>query len=830
MGFIATSRLFFDEFTGSGGGGVKYLNQLQGDKVTCEIEGYFFWAIQNQKFIFNAANKTITIAYSPVNGLGQTKGFIAAGFTLDDTFDVTGSALNNSSFTITAITDGQITVAEVVVDETANSANVWGTTPITDMNFFYDLIANNSTKVDFVSATDKETVQKYSATGLDATVATPVPLTIATKSFGWVTDIVSNDVEGEGFVEGDGIVDYKQKFKITHVFYMTRMWTKELIQNFVNRVAPEEFVKGNHLKHICQIEGLYEECNPFIPHKGSIINEKGEAGWFNQSNCQTLPEYSIASIQYQNDVTSEFLTELDGSIVNLVTLSIYSRSGKFVAGASEFIVNHFLCPLNEAEYVNTSTTLLQNIRLDKKKILMDAAAVNGIEFGTDYQSLTDIQASFVDANYVIITFKVDYSSITKALLKAKSANDRYYAFVVSCQDEAITTTKNIDRVNVLADFQNADYDLRDDSLLTLIDYIHCFKFPNAGVFESNDVVGYEGDPSYIEIPFRIESAVVDQKSPTLKNIKIQIVSTKTDNDDFVLEEKIFDTSLFRKLDDKQIINIETSRGFILPDDNPFNRADIVRYEEGDSGTLVAYKLRYAFALRFESWLEVVQASLGDSYDIFKDIENVVQAWKRYSTGYGWALKIRMTAQVAGYDDFVTTYQAETNVSILEASDAPTAGNDFDLTIQYFNEAGDEVEGLMKEEKTRIKATFRGDTSVFPAGMTEFNGWMFACDEFGSIFDRRIACTDFDSEDDSPFSSVGLPNYNPPVPEIESANIRLSVFANRVILESWYTIPEDDNSTNIIIVPRLGYSVANILLKEDGSALLQENGDYILLNT
>lgn len=825
--FTFTSRKFYDEFTGTGGGGVEYLNALQGDKITCVLKGYFFWAIENKKFIFDSATKTITLAYSPVNGLGQTIGFINAGFSVDDTFDVVGTSLNDGSYTIASIEEGIITTVEALVDEPANNASVYGTTLITNIDFLYDLIPNNSQKSDYVSATDKETLQKYSATGLDAAVATPVPMTIATKSYGWVTDIVTGE-DGEGTVEGDGITDYKQKFIITHVFYMTRIWTKELINNFVSRTAPSEYNKGNHLKHICKVEGKFDQYNPLAQHIGSLFNQKGQSGWFNQMNNQGLPEYTLTSIQYQNDATAEYIDQVDASIETLVTISLYSRSGKFVQNTSKFILNHFLAPLNESVYVDTDTTLLENIRLDKKILTSDAAAVDGINFGTDYQSLKDIEVVWLNANNVVITFIVDYSSATKTILANRSADDRLYCFFVSCQDIAITTTKNIDRVNVIADFKALDYDNRETTIFGILDYFHCFNYPNYGVFEVNAPIGYQGDPSYVEIPFWIETNPVNDVTPTLEKISIDIVATKTDNTDFLIETKVFDIAQIRKLDDVQTIEIESSRGFILPSDSPWNRANIIRYEDGDSGTKICYLLQYGYVLRYEEWIKVVSQNTGFSIDVYKNIEDVVQAWKRYSTGNGWALQLRLSAQAKGYNNFITKFQAQRPFTILEEGDAPEDGNTFKSVLKYFNEDGVEVPGLLKDAVTRIVATFGGDPTIFPADMTAVNGYAFVDDEFGSIFTRRFASTDFDSEETSPFSTEDLPTLNGVISSIESANLRITEFYNRFEIDTWFTPDETTSPTNKLVQFRLGYNNASILLQESGSAIQQQDNFFILL--
>lgn len=822
--FVITDRTFYDEFTGTGGAGVKYLNALQGDKITCVIQGYFFWATENANVNFDSGTKTISLF-----GLskGTTYSFIRNGFTVGDSFVIVGSPSNNGTYTIAAVTDTVITTVEALITENGPSSSFYGTTRISDIDLLYDLISTNSQKSDFVSATDIGTVQKYSATGLNASVATPVSMSIATQSRAWVTDVLSGNY-GEAIVEGAGIANHRQSFKITHVFYMTRMWTAELMNNFMNRTAPDEYKNGSCLKHVFRIDGKFNKYDPIVPHTGSVMDQKAATGWFNQSNTQGKQEYTIGSVQYQNNATSEYLYQLEGSIVNKVTIMINSASGKFVANTSKFIVNHFLCPSDQAAYIGTDTTLLQNIRLDKKMVTSDQAAVNGIGYGGNYQALKDITIVNFSAYQVVITFLIDYSAATKAILKSKAVTDRYYAFVISCQDIAITTTKNIDRVNVIADFNIADYDVREKDIFGLIDYFHSSTFPNARMFETNTIKGRQGDPGYIEIPFWVETAAVNNITPTLQTLSLQIVSTKADNDDFIIEEKIFDVSQIRKLNDIQTINVQDVRGFIYPEGSPWNMASVIRDPQNDSGTKIAYKILYGFVFRYEEWIQVVQAASGNSYAIFKDIENVVQAWKRYSTGFGWVLNMRLNAVMQGYSGLITNYTAKQQMTVLDDSDLPQGGPTLKVKMFYFTMDGVNVDGVMKYEPTRIVAKFYGEVGVMPAGMNVFVAFMSIADEFGNIFTRRICTTEFNSESDSPFSTADLPILQNVLSEEKSDNLRLSKFTNRVEVDTIYTpdLNVDQGTKNIQV--RMSYTPNHILLQQNGYPVNQQNNQNILI--
>lgn len=817
MAFITTSRKFYDQFTGLGGGGVEVLNSCQGDLLTCIIEGYFFWSLENVMLTYVSSTKTISFT-----SLADQRSWIQQGFQIGDTFVSTLTVFNNITLTIVTITDKVITVAESIFDESATNASCFGVTPITSIDYFYNLISNNENP-NYISKTDVGVPQKYTATGLDASIVTPVYAEVGTDSYAWVNDVLTGnltELKIEGVAFGG---DYKQKFKITQTFRQTRIWTKDLQFNFLNRIAPAEFQNDNHLRHIFQVAGKFDYNNPVADHIGGITADKGFTAWYNQTSAQTRKEYSITSIAYIDSVTSDVLGVIEPTLQTDVTININSRSGKFVTGTSQYLLSLFQCPTNNLELQNTSTTLLQNIYEDEVMMTSDAAGVNGINYSTDYQSITNAIVTFVNANNVSLTFSVIYSAAIKNYIANKQASDRLYSITVACQSFAIATTKGVDRCNLIADFQNQTYDFRNKDLIGLIDYIHCFTYPNYGVAENNTVRGFEGDPVYIEVPFWIETAVVANVSPTLQNVEIQIATTKSGENDFILENKVFDLSAIRKLNDKQTVDIIGDRGFILADGNPFNRSNVIRYEDGDSGTKIAYKLQYAFVLRYEGWLQAIQSQQGANIDVFKNIEEVTERWKIYNTN-GWALKLRFLPSAMGYDGFVTNFTAETDMIIV---DAPESGQVFEHENQYFNLDGIEVDFILQNEPTRAVCNFIGDPTSFPSGMTEYAGFVFVSKTTEDIFSRRFACTDMASEPDNPFSVDNLPVLQDYISQRAENNLRITIFSNRIVLDAIYTPPINNESQNLLAVFKLGYTPNNYLLQEDGFAFLQENGSYIL---
>lgn len=504
MSVIVTSRKFFDEFTGSGGGGTKVYPGRPGDKITVETEFYIKWGSENKRLQFISSTKTI----KNVNDLDFTS-FITDGELQEgDEITVVDTVSNNGDFTIVSISDREIILAEALTDEIVSSASIHGITQIKAIDYYSNIIPNSFTE-SYVSMVDRGTVQKYCAHDIDAEDSTEKNMNIATDSLGWVTDKLEigegsdEPSESEVIITGEGITDYKQMFKIVQTFIATPLFLKEQYPNFIQRLAPDYYQNEDALNHIVKINAKYNNDFPTADHTGNILIPLGLNQWFDKSaNCGRA-EYYIESIAYEDDTDSVAVDALDIKRKTNVTIRIKSRSGKFTE-ETKLILHHFICPLDD-NYINTiNTTLIQNFIYDR--VLMDGESVEtgGENEGTDYQVLSNIETEMIDANEYEITFFVQYTNFIFELLKAKDAQNRNYAFAVTTQDVAVATTEGIDRVVVLADFKNANYNTDNPELFAFVDYFHCHHFPNIDQDPKENFSLFEGEPAYIEIPFRIK--------------------------------------------------------------------------------------------------------------------------------------------------------------------------------------------------------------------------------------------------------------------------------------------------------------------------------------
>lgn len=829
MSIVVTSKSFIDQFTEDTGEGVSYLNGTIADRLTATIDFYVKWSLESKRIKFAASGKTIEL----LNLLDQ-KTFETEGFKVGDTIEVEDTASNDGTYTIDEIVDvRKIKTIESLVDETAEEGSIFGTTPVTDLDFFYNLIENSSVEM-YLSAIDKGTVQKFIFTGLDASdEVTVVDSIVGSKSFAWVTNSLLDAEIGstdQVTIIGKGIsADHKQQFELVQVFDVTPFFLRNQVDNFLNDTTPDYFSDGKALRYILRLDAKYSQGTAEVGQTGGDILTKGSTSWFDRHFNGGRPDYFI-----ENTVFS--IGGLSADTISLneptdVTITLKSRAGKFnnAASPSKFVAGHFHAPLVESRYINTSTVHFKNFLYDRKFVTIDSAAVDGDNFGTDYQVLTDIVATFVDANTAIVTFTVDYSALILDYLKG--IDSPYVAFFITTQDPLILTTKGTDRVATLTDLFVPLEDKDDSTLVELVDFIRCFHYPDRGVEERNSVGGYQGDPVYLDIPFRVETAEVDGVIPKILRAGVRMIAVKTDKVDFVLEEKFFDVSKKRFFEGIQDISIQESRGFLandLYDEVSFKRVKVL-----DSGTMAGFLFRYAFVLRYEEWLSVLPLDEVEGVDVFKDIENPTHEWGNFDEN-GWSLKMEFFTDVEGYDGHKNEFFARTSVKVKKQDEEPDEAPLFEVDVKYFDIDDNEIGGILRNDITKVEATFTGNFEVIPAGFLGFHGELFAdLKNEGSIFNRRFASSEIPSEDSSPWSAVDDPGDA----DVTRANgnARISIYNfSRITVSGFYDDRFQEWGSRvgeILIYARVGLKHTKtdcLILGEDGKPVLLEDGTAMLL--
>ena len=849
MSFIFEEVVFYDEFTGTGGGGLPYPNHGVLAKGQAWITGHFYLAYLDKALIFNAAERTITnnnpLDFGSFKDDGNNVG---AGLKAGRTIAVEGTGSNDGTYEIESISeDGRtIKTVEALVNETIEEADIFDDTIIEAIDLSTNFIENNSEE-SYSSLTDKASIQRFTAGDLYDSGGGPSKMLVSSRSFGWVpnelTDVTTGETD-EVTVEAIEVVDHKQRFLIKQTFRLAPFALIEQIQNITNINPPDYFTDGRALKYICKVDGKFDIDNPEIPHTGSFTETKGLTNWFNQNNIRARAEYYFESIEYLDQDLNE-LTAPDIDKVVSAAITIRSRNSKFHNVNQRLAVDFVYFPLNESRYIFTPDTTLRQNFLNDRRFLPVETMNNGEYYGTPYQVLENVNPVFVNDSTIRVELDVNFSTEIKEFLKTLEQGNRNFFFCITTQDSAIVTTRQSDNVPILVPINQIEWDKSEPSLFEAVDDLRVYHFPNIDTNPKATVSGWEGDPVYLQLPFLVESLLVGEVAPKILSAGFQIVVTKEGEENFVLEEKIFDTSNERQIRGlggvyRQTIDISESKNYRdMPDE--YNLAALTSDSFYNDGTMAGFLMHYAFVLRYDFWNKLVANSERFQYDIFRDIESPSEAWNTLQQE-GWALQVRFAADIQGYEDFSETFEHYWDIDCKAVGDPPDEGPIFESTVEYIDFTTElQTNGITPGGKTLIKRTYTGDFSSMPSGYEEFFAYIFAdLENIGGVNTKRFASTEFDSEADNPFSA---PEADPDADHSwASANVRIDIFNFASIVVS--TIYDDSTdglifrnnapwsriAPAILLYPRLGAFGGCFVKTEAGGYVLNEKGNRILLET
>lgn len=788
-----TSRKFFSEWSPSDH--VNYFNGNVLSKMKAEISFYTFLGAENKRLTFEAATKTISLAVPE-----DSYNFVQEGWRPGMTIAVEGSVNNNGTYFVLGVTINSISVFQSLTDEADIECSVFDDTPITDIDFYYNLIANNDVE-SYVSKTDRNSLQRFLFFGLDAAdTSTEINAIVGSNSFAWVTNEFSDAALGETSevkIIGDGISGHKQKFIITQEFSVAPFWLRDQITNFQTKTPPDYYFGDNSLKHICRIDAKFG-VSPVVPYTGKIIDENGLSSWFNSNNIRTTPEYELESITYKDVESEEIAAQPDLAKQTLVTVVVTSKSGRFATG-TKFIVDFFLCPLDQSDYTNPQNTLRQNLKNDRLFFEEGDAPANGEYYGTPYQAITEISAEIDTANQATISFLIDLADEIKEQLKERQSDNRYFAVTVTCEDKDKSEPEISDSVAVLCDFSIFAYNQDNADLMEIIDEeVICRHYPTE---IKNMFRVFEGEPCAIIIPLRIETEAIDGVIPLLQTAGVQVVARKAGRPDFVLEEKFFDTANTVIYNGRQDINIIESRGLHAGASSQFNESSIQLTNNND-GTKKGLALKYSFVARYEYWLQVIQEVLQHDYPIFSDIQDITERW-RVMQANGWSLALKFIADVRGYDEHVTEFYSYTTLAIHTTADL----TQYTGELKFYSESGEEVNSIIKGGKTLIRATYEGT----PIAVTAYAYFLADLPNAqGNYLNLRFASNVENSEADSPF--IAPPKDPDAISFSQSENFTLNKYpiedgVQKFIAEAWFDDTKQNwgiQNNDIVIYARFGY--------------------------
>lgn len=347
------------------------------------------------------------------------------------------------------------------------------TTPITGIKYRYNFIENNEAD-NFNSKVDGSD-QLLICEEVDAGDTTVLDMIFfGNKEY----QIGSATIEGVSIDTGstDGV--YKSTFKIIHYTYLTPfILASELNGEGASTLEPEYFKNGNCLKFIVGIDALYEFTDPNGVVSGILSDVLGDTGWRDENFNQGNNNYYVDTLVYQDDDGV-----LPGIKLSSEKTSVYLVIKNTVDAPfnnnTKFVLNFVKAPFTEAEYQDNDKTLDENFLFDRA--LQEAAEppVNGDQFGTDRQVITNLVAIAGTSSSLTIEFDIELGSDVLDNLNASESPS--YRLFLSIQDEAIAT-KDSDLVTLFIDDYNQFYINTTDDGMIINEELRLLRHPEGDI-------------------------------------------------------------------------------------------------------------------------------------------------------------------------------------------------------------------------------------------------------------------------------------------------------------------------------------------------------------
>jgi len=569
--------------------------------------------------------------------------FIQDGFTVGDSFDYIdypGGAVLWSG-TIDSISDLFILYSFVSgaapTNGTLTADGIAGTTPLTALVYRFGLIGNseNFNTISKASGSDQGYVGKnigFDTGGGVRSLSTVGMAPLGPPYTDWRTSVLDSNVDMTvAYVSNP--TTHAQRFFVTHEFTIVPWYVDGELPNLQNNDVPELLKGANSLKYVFNAGFRDVFSNPNSEKSEEKTQTLGSVAWFNQNFNDFPNDYSVLSVAYEDQATTDPATGILVTTKTKITATIERVGGSF-SGAERFGAYISYLPAQD-EYQNKSTNLKSNFIYDRA---LNSAGLGGVA-GEDF--ITDCSATIVSGDLIVVV-ECEYAAGQKAFLSTNVAT-RETNFLLGIQvGDNTLTSANSDRVMLLADV--TEYDATSDvaGLIT---------FTKFDIYSHEQQIGVD-TPTTNKTVWNEDGVVIDfafdldlNKSAKINTLNFPLIAyNPSTGDSFDLDTFSYAVGQSVISGGVQQLNASTTRGYILKVGDQFN--DVTLQTDGNAGGIQSYSGRFAQKFSWQDWISNLDVD-NTFFDITEPNDNKNDQASNYSLLSGYEIRLAVTANLDG---------------------------------------------------------------------------------------------------------------------------------------------------------------------------------------
>ena len=441
----------------------------------------------------------------------------------------------------------------------------------------------------------------------------------------------------------DTNVIYGQKFKIIHYTKVTPLFLTDQYTDLQNGINPVYFQNTECLKYIQKLEAYYSYNDPnrILTYESSEdinLNLIGNTGGFNENFNSGITNYSIDSITYSSGTELELTT--NETQVEIVVKNLTDTP--FSNNNTKFTLNFIRAPFDSTEYQNNTKTLDQNFTFDTALNTVGSAAVNGDTYGTIWQVLKDVSATFTNSGQIVINAKFAFDA--NVLNEISDSDEFRYIIWVSVQNHTLVTG-NSDRVALLADINTFYVNASDPGLVDGNTLFLEHPYANADTHGTATLAVKVEDEVSVLSRFWVDKLGRESDIIVITSIATKIVARNSNGDEFTLDSYSLNMSNMPIYGGNQYVNEVTPRVFHIQESV---RKDIkvIRRTDLDASSKYYYDVQFPFMVRWEDWILKNNVN-GDFFNTAELNNGLNNEWFRFANGLvdDWSVHHELTVSV-----------------------------------------------------------------------------------------------------------------------------------------------------------------------------------------
>ena len=522
----------------------------------------------------------------------------------------------------------------------------------------------------------------------------------------------------------DTSVIYGQKFKIIHYTYFTPFFLSPQWTDLVAGINPIYYVNNECLKQVFSFEAMYNYNDPnrIITYTNDLdtnYNNEGNSGGYGENFNTGINHYTIGSVTYTDNASnpiSEIALTTDETNFTIVLNN--TDNSPFSNNNTKFTLNFIRAPFDESEYQGNAKTMDENFCFDRAHNTVGSASVDGDKFGTTWQVLKDVAATFTSSSSVTITGKIAFDS--NVVSEISQSNEYRYLVWVAVQDHT-KVSNNSDREAVIVDINTFYVDSSDTTMIVIdnkfINHVQS-DFDTEGTTDIYDP--HVEDEIVARSRFYIDSNGRESDSIVITSIEASIICYNEDlEEDFTLDRYSVNMANVVPSGDItqpnfQNINLTIPRVFNIPTTEIRKNVLIQRRTTLDTGGFVYFDVVFPFMVRWEYWVALAGVNAA-FFDATEPNDGFNQEWYNYTLNPDWGCyyQIKINAKKNGIPQ---QYVERVFMPIKDYLPTPANGTikTYDSNNVELYNAAIPRKYVLGYEDTKIVATFNNlDTGFDP---------------------------------------------------------------------------------------------------------------------